>query len=242
MTMVEHLRELRSRLVFSALAFVTISVIVFFFYDPIEEFLRQPLCGLPKDLLGTQGCELSTLKVTGGFSFRIKLTSLLGLALTSPVWLYQLYAFVVPALTPKEKRYSLPFILSSVALFLLGSAFAYLTLPKGLEFLLRLGGEDINPLLGAEEYLNFVGLILLAFGVTFELPLILIFLGLVGVVSVDQLRAQRRLAFVLIFVLAAVVTPSQDPYTMTIMALPLYGFYELTIVILRRLTRNRPPA
>ena len=86
MTMVEHLRELRSRLVFSALAFVTISVIVFFFYDPIEEFLRQPLCGLPKDLLGTQGCELSTLKVTVGFSFRIKLTSLLGLALTSPVW------------------------------------------------------------------------------------------------------------------------------------------------------------
>ena len=242
MTVMEHLRELRTRIIISALAFIAISVIAFFFYSPLEEFLRSPLCDVPPDKLGPHGCELVFTKPTGGFQFRLKLTALVGLAATSPIWIYQIYAFVVPALTSKEKRYSIPFLASSIFLFLVGATFAYLTLPVGLRFLIELGGEGLVPLVDAESYLSFVGFLLLAFGLTFELPLLLVFLGLVGAITVEQLKQHRKTAFVSIFALAAVVTPSQDPYTMTIMAVPLYLLYELTIIILRTVMRRRSPA
>ena len=234
-----HLRELRTRIVISALAFILISVVAFFFYDPIQTFLRTPLCDVPRDRLGPQGCDLVFTKPTGGFQFRLKLTALVGLAVTSPIWIYQIYSFVVPALTSKEKRYSIPFLASSILLFAVGATFAYLTLPVGLRFLIELGGEGLVPLVDAESYLSFVGFLLLAFGLTFEIPLLLVFLGLVGAVSVEQLRQHRKMAFVSTFVLAAIVTPSQDPYTMTIMAVPLYLLYELTIIILRTVMRRR---
>ena len=240
MTIVDHLSELRNRIMVSLVAFVVVSSIAFAFYGPIEEFFRAPLCEVPRHLLGPQGCTLIFTKVTEGFQFRLKLTALVGLALTSPVWIYQLYAFIVPALTAKEKRYSLPFVFSSIALFVVGSVFAYATLPTGVSFLIRLAGEGLTGFFSAESYLNFVGLVILAFGVTFQLPLVLIFLGLVGAVTVEQLRTHRKVAVVAIFALAALVTPSQDPYTMSILALPLYGLYEITILILARVMKNRP--
>ena len=162
--------------------------------------------------------------------------------MSSPIWLYQVYAFIVPALTRKERSYALPFLLSAVTLFLIGAALAYLTLPTGLNVLFELGGDSVRPLIGAEEYLDFVGFLFLGFGIMFELPLLLVFLGLAGVITTQQLRKQRRLAFVLIFVLAAVVTPSQDPYTMSALAIPLYGLYELTILIVALITRRRRKA
>jgi sec-independent protein translocase protein TatC len=242
MTVVDHLSELRSRIMVSLVAFVVISSVVFVYYEPIQDFFRAPLCSVPRDLLGPQGCQLIFTKPTEGFQFRLKLTALIGLALASPVWIYELYAFIVPALTPKEKRYSVPFVFSSVLLFALGSVFAYLTLPTGVSFLIRLAGEGLIGFFSAEAYLNFVGLVILAFGVTFQLPLVLIFLGLIGAVTVEGLRAQRKIAVVAIFALAAIVTPSQDPYTMSILALPLYGLYELTILILARVMKNRTPS
>jgi sec-independent protein translocase protein TatC len=239
MTIMEHLGELRSRLIFSLVAFLVISVVAFSFYEPMLEFLLRPYCALPDRLQGPQGCALVVSKPQGGFFFRLKLTALMGIALSSPVWLYQIYAFVLPALTPKEKRYSTPFLLSSVALFALGAGLAYLTLPTGLRLLIGLAGSDVVFLIDAEQYLNFIGLMLLGFGLTFELPLVLIFLGLADVVTVEQLREQRRTAIVVIAVLAAIVTPSQDPYTMLVLAVPLYGLYEITLFVLARLTRGR---
>jgi sec-independent protein translocase protein TatC len=238
MTVMEHLGELRSRIFKSLFAFVLISVVVFILYEPIAEFLRQPLCQ-NKELLGPQGCKLAAFKLTGGFNFRLKLTALVGIGLSSPVWLYQIWAYVVPALTRKEKKYSLPFILSAVFLFLVGATMAYLTLPTGVRVLISLGGESVSPILGAEEYLDFVGFLILGFGLMFEMPLVLIFLGLAGVITPRQLRKQRRVAVVIIFALAAVVTPSQDPYTMSVMAIPLYGLYEVTILIVSLLLRRR---
>jgi sec-independent protein translocase protein TatC len=249
MTVVGHLSELRSRLIKSVLAFVLISIGVFILYEPIADFLRQPLCD-NADRLGivelsqdgrpdSQSCDLIVTKPTGGFNFRLKLTALVGLALSSPIWLYQLYAFVVPGLTNRERKYAIPFLLSAILLFALGTALAYLTLPTGLNVLFTLGGESISPLIGAEEYLDFVGFLLLGFGVMFELPLVLVFLGLAGVVTAEHLRRQRRLAFVLIFVLSAIVTPSQDPYTMSALAIPLYALYELTILVVSALTKRR---
>jgi sec-independent protein translocase protein TatC len=156
--------------------------------------------------------------------------------------MYEIYAFVTPALTPKEKRYTLPFLFTAVTLFAVGTVIAYYAMPTGLRFLLAIGGEGLNPLLGAEEYLNFVGFMLLGFAVAFELPLVLFFLGLAGAVSIDQLKKQRRLAIVAIVALAAIVTPSQDPYTLLLLAAPLYLLYEATIIVLRVVKRRRAKA
>ena len=240
--MMEHLGELRNRLIVSGLAFVVLSVIAFIMYEPILALFKEPLCEVPPELLGNQGCELTFFKATGGFNFRLKLTALVGLAVASPVWMYEIYAFVTPALTPKEKRYTIPFLLTAVTLFALGAVLAYFAMPTGLRFLLRIGGEGLNPLLGAEEYLNFVGFMLLGFAVAFELPLVLFFLGLSGAVTIDQLKHQRRIAIVAIVALAAVVTPSQDPYTLMLLATPLYLLYEGTIILLRIIKRNKRKA
>lgn len=239
MTMLEHLSELRRRLTVSLLAFLMISAVAFVFYDRLLDFIRGPLCDVPPEMLGAQGCALVFRRVFGGFLFRLKLTALAGLVVAAPVWLYQIWAFVTPGLTVKEKRYAIPFGVMSLLLFAAGGVVAYLSLPLGIKILLDLAGEGLSPLLEAEEYLNFVGLMFLGFGVTFELPLILFFLGLAGVVTVEQLRRQRKAAVVVILVLSAIVTPSQDPYTMMILAVPLYLLYELTILILRLIMRRR---
>lgn len=241
MTMVEHLHELRRRLIFSLAAFVAISVVAFFFFEPILDTLLRPLCDLDPKLLGPQGCRLSGFGPTEPFIVRLKVTAMVGVVCSAPVWLYQVWAFVTPGLTPQEKKYALPFILSSIVLFLVGVFFAYMTLTPGLRFLIGLGEGLITPFFRADTYLNFVGLMFIGFGVAFELPLLLFFLGLAGVVTVEQLSGQRRAAFVIITAIAAVVTPSQDPYTMMIMAVPLYLLYELTILLLK-LVRKRQKA
>jgi sec-independent protein translocase protein TatC len=153
-----------------------------------------------------------------------------------------LWAYVVPALSNKERHYALPFLFSTIALLLVGAGFAYLTLPMGLSFLISIGGSDLVPLLAADTYLNFIGLLLIGFGVAFELPLLVFFLGLAGVIPVAQLRAKRRFAIVLVVGLAAVVTPSQDPYTMLALAVPLYLFYEGAIFALSVVDRRRAKA
>ena len=239
MSMVDHLRELRRRLIVSMLAFFAISVVAFIFYEPLLEFVRQPLCEVPPRLLGDQGCDLVFSRVFGGFLFRLKLTALAGVVLTSPVWLYQIWAFITPGLTVKEKKYAIPFAVSSFLLFAAGGTVAYLTMPTGIRILMQIAGDGLEPLLQAEEYLNFVGLMFLGFGLMFELPLILFFLGLAGIVTPEMLRSQRRLALVLIVALAALVTPSQDPYTLLVLAVPLYLLYELNIVVLRIIGRRR---
>ena len=239
MSLMEHLRELRKRLTYSFLAFILISIVAFFFYEPILEVIRRPLCNLDSRVLGPQGCDLIFTKVSGGFAFRLKVTSLVGIFLASPVWLYQAWAFINPGLTTKEKKYAIPFVLTSVTLFVAGGLVAYLTLPTGLRLLLTIGGDGLVAFLEADRYLNFVGLMTLGFGVMFELPIFLFFLGLVGVLSVQQLRKNRKIAVVVIAALAAVVTPSQDPYTLMALAIPLYLMYELAILALWFVGRRR---
>lgn len=239
MSMMEHLGELRSRLIRSVVVFVLISIVAFIFFDDISDFLLRPLCALPPERLGPNGCDLIITGALEPVSVRLKVTALTGIIVGAPFFLYQIWAFVVPGLTTKEKKYALPFIFSSGLFFFLGTVFAYLTLPKGLDFLLALGGDNFVPFFKAGDYLNFVGLVFIAFGVSFELPLFVFFLGLAGVVSVEQLRGFRRGAIVTITLLSAVVTPSQDPYTMLAMAVPLYLFYEGTILALSLIGRRK---
>lgn len=239
MTMLEHLGELRRRLIISAIAFLAVSVVAFTAFNTITDVLLRPLCQLPPERLGANGCRLVFTSALEPFQVRLKVTAMVGLVAASPIWLYQLWAFIVPGLTDKERKMAVPFVASSVLLFVGGVSFAYYTLPTGLRFLVGLGGENLEPFFTANEYLNFVGLVILVFGMTFELPLLLFFLGLIGVVTPAALKHHRRGAIVGIALLAALVTPSQDPYTMLVMALPLYLLYEAVIVALSLVERRR---
>lgn len=239
MTMMDHLGELRSRLIRSLIAFLVVSIVAFIYFDPITDFLLRPLCSLPADRLGANGCRLVFTSALEPFNVRLKVTAITGIVAASPIWLYQLWAFVVPGLNENERKLALPFVGSSLLLFGGGVTFAYLTLPTGLRFLIGLGGENLSPFFTANEYLNFVGLVIIVFGLTFELPLLLFFLGLIGVVTPEALRGFRRGAIVGTALLAAVVTPSQDPYTMLVMAAPLYLLYEAVIAGLTLINRRR---
>lgn len=239
MPVVEHLTELRRRIVICIVSFVVLSVVLYVFFVPIMQFLLRPLCSIDPERLGPLGCKLAFNGVMEAFMTRLKVTAMVGIVASSPLWLYQLWAYIVPALTDKERHYAMPFLFSTIALVILGSAAAYYSMPLGLNFLVQVGGPDLVPFLRAETYLDFVGLLLIGFSVAFEVPLVIFFLGLIGVVSVDQLRRRRKIALVATVALAAVVTPSQDPYTMLMLAVPLYLFYEVTIVLLSIVLRRK---
>jgi len=229
MPLVEHLRELRNRLAKGLLAVTVGIVAAFFFWEPILELLSEPYC----EAVQNGSCELYAFGPLEQFAIRLKVSSMAGILLSSPLWLYQLGAFITPALHRKEKRYAGAFLLAALLFFLAGNVVAYLTLSKGLQFLLTVGGEGIVTLTSVKSYLNFVSLTLLAFGIAFLFPVVIVFLNVVGVLSAVRLRAWRRGMIVGIAAAAAVLTPSTDPYSFLAMAVPLYVLYEVCIVIAR---------
>lgn len=243
MTLFEHLAELRSRLFKASLSLViaftlTVSVL----YDPIFRILTKPYCNLPPDLRGGNAsgdCTLITLGVAEPFLLRLRISLICAVLIAAPFWLYQLWAFITPGLHAKEKKFAVPFVLTSTFLFALGSVFAYLTLDRGLNFLLGFGGEQLTTFLQADKYLNYVIFVLLAFGMSFQFPLLLVFLELVGVVDDVKLRRWRRGMIFGIAVFTAVITPSQDPFTFAAMALPMYAFYEVVVIYARIRGRKR---
>ncbi|HEU0132067.1 MAG TPA: twin-arginine translocase subunit TatC [Mycobacteriales bacterium] len=244
MTLVEHLTELRNRLVKSALAIALGVIVAYLFFPRIFEFLQHPYCALPADKrLGGDDCRLIVTGVLDQFVVRMKVSLIAGCTLSSPVWLWQLWAFVTPGLHPRERKWALPFVVSSLALFAAGAAFSYYTLQNGLSFLLGIGGNGVTSLLTVDKYLSFVTLMLLAFGVSFEFPILMIFLNIVGVTPTDKLRKWRRGMWFGLSVFAAVITPSQDPITFLLMWVPLCAFYEVVIVFgrLRDRVRRRHP-
>ena len=228
MSIVEHLTELRTRLIVSAVAVGVGGVLAFVFYNRILDFLIQPYCDtLPPG----KPCTLFITDPLEGFATRLKVATWGGFLLASPIVLFQFWRFVTPGLNPNEKRYAVPFVASSVTLFCLGALLARYTFPRALDFLLAVGGEDLEAILSPSKYLRLVILIALAFGVAFLFPVLLVFLQLAGVLTSRRLQAWRRPAIVSIFVVAAVITPSQDPYSLLAMAGPMYLFYEASIVI-----------
>lgn len=240
MTLTEHLAELRSRLIRSALAVVAGMMVVLAFYEPVLDFLRQPydsLCERRPDLV--KNCDFFTLGPLEGFNARLRISLYGGLILALPVVLWQIWRFVVPALHAKEKKYAIPFVLSSVVLFAVGGFFAYFTLDKGLEWLISWSGSDVQQAFQISKYVSFVGLMMAAFGVGFEFPVLLVFLQLVGVLRPRQLVEGWRVALMLIVVLAAVITPSGDPITLALLSVPLAVFYFLAILIGYLATRGR---
>ena len=233
MTVVEHLSELRRRLVICIIAVLITGSIMFVLSTDVISFLvtfYKDATGRPK----------GTLIFTGpldAFATRLKIATYGGIVLASPVWLFQLWRFITPGLNPKEKKYAIPFVLSSIFLFVLGGCVALLTLEPALNFLLQIGGSDVQPLLTYDKYVSLVALMIVAFGLSFEFPVILMFLLLARVLNTQQLRAWRRYAGVIIVAFAALITPSQDPYSLFAMAVPMYIFYEACIIIGRFLKR-----
>jgi sec-independent protein translocase protein TatC len=233
MTVFEHLGELRRRLIVAIVAIVVAGTVVFILAPDIISFL------VTFYEEATEG-ERDALIFTGpldAFATRLKIATYGGIVLASPVWLFQLWRFITPGLNPSEKKYAIPFVISSIILFILGGVVALLTLEPALSFLLDIGGSDLQPLLTADKYVSLVALMIVAFGLSFEFPVVLVFLVIARVLTTRQLRSWRRYAAVIIVAFAALITPSQDPYSLLAMAVPMYIFYEMSILIGRFLKR-----
>jgi len=233
MTVVEHLTELRRRIIISLIAVTLAAIVCFIFSESIIKFFVTYY----KDATQGQKTQLIFLGPLDAFLTRIKVATYGGIVLALPIWLWELWRFITPGLNPNEKRYAIPFILTSIVLFAFGALIALLTLPKALEFLLDIGGSQLRPELTADKYLSLVSLMIVAFGVAFEFPVVLVFLLLARVLTTRQLRRWRRPAILVIVIFAAVITPSQDPYSLFAMAIPMYIFYEASIIIGRVLKR-----
>jgi sec-independent protein translocase protein TatC len=230
MSILEHIAELRDRLVRALLGLLVTTIAAFvWLYNPLLHFLTRAYCQIPLKYLppGTtpNNCRLLVLGPLGGFSARIRVALTAGLVLAMPYIAFQLWRFITPGLKPNEKRYAIPFSLTSTILFAMGVGVAFWTLPKALGFLVAIGGDSFAFFLQADQYLRFVLFMGLAFGLTFEFPLVLVFLSMVGLLSSGAMFRAWRPAVAVIIVVAAVVTPSQDPISLFAMAIPMWIFY-----------------
>jgi sec-independent protein translocase protein TatC len=237
MTLVEHLEELRYRIFVCVGAYVVMVIVAYFVYKPILSFMLHPLKDAGKvgsiPVVDAQGKPI--VFVTGiatGFILRLKTSAFAGVVFALPVFLYQLWRFITPGLQPKERKFAIPFVVAAVALFALGGYIAFLLLPIGIHWLLGFVAPA-RPLIHLTEYMSFVFLMILAFGISFEFPLLLVSLAGVGVLTSEQLGKARRGAILGAFIIAAVATPSQDPISQVVMAVPLYILYELSILVIR---------
>ncbi len=243
MPILEHVAELRSRLVKSCLALAVTTVAAFaFLYDPVIRFLLHSYCELPaRTRIATAGggCRLAALSPLEPLGIRLRVSLTVGLLLAMPVIAYQLWRFITPGLKPSERRFAIPFALASTVLFVGGVWVAFFTLPKAIGFLVGLAGPGVATLFTADRYLRFVLFMGLAFGLTFEFPLVLVFLSMVGALSSRAMLRAWRPAVAVIIVVAAVVTPSQDPISLFAMAIPMWLFYFAAAGVARFLIEPR---
>lgn len=232
MSLAEHLGELRRRLILSALAVVVTTVVAFVFHAHILHVLTKPYCSLPPSYRALDNrCTLVVTGVLDPFTVTLRLSLYAGILFAAPVWLWQLWRFVTPGLYQHERRWALSFVASSVGLLALGGVFAYLTLSKGLRFLLGFATGGIASLLSFDSYLSYVVAMVLVFAVSFEFPLLVVMLNAVGVLSHQRLRRWTRGIVFGVFLFAAVATPSQDPFTMLALAVPMSLLFGLALVV-----------
>lgn len=237
MSLMEHLEELRRRLFKVVIAYAVCCVAAWFLYSRLLQVLIEPLSRLPIADQILQDGQLIYTAPTEALFIRLKVTAFAGLVFALPVILWQLWRFVTPGLHSHERRYALPFVFVSLILFGLGVATAFVTLPKALEVLATFAGTELVLLPRASDYLSFVLVLIAAFGFTFEFPIILLGLTLAGVLSTDKLRRARKMAWIIMLIVAAIVTPTQDPITLMFMAVPLALLYEGTILVARLMKR-----
>jgi sec-independent protein translocase protein TatC len=221
MPLFDHLRELRNRVVKMALALIAGMIVGFVYFNPVWHFIERPLCRVT--IRGYTGCEklgVNQLALNGpldAFYLRVKVALIVGVILSSPVWLYQLWSFVAPGLHAREKRWGYIFVGTSVPLFLIGNVLAYLSLGRSMHYLLDLTPSGVSNIIQVDLYMGFVMTIMLAFGIAFELPLLIIMLNLAGILTHERFRKWRRMLIFGTFLIAGVANPSPDPITMLIL-------------------------
>ena len=235
MSLVEHLEELRTRLFISAVAVVITSIVAFIFWQPILTFLTSPLPAA-SNVLTNPKTHQPMLAVTGvgeGFSTVLKISVGVGIALATPIWLYQLWGFIAPALTRREKKYALPFTFIGSSLFIVGLSVGFIVLRFPINWLISFGQSHFQEIITADNYFSFVMFFLLAFGLTFELPLVLTFLAMVGVVSSSWLAQRRAYILVGLWIASCFITPGADPYSPVILGVSFTVLYFLSEILIR---------
>jgi len=241
MTLMEHLSELRSRIIRSVLAVVVAGLVMWFVYPHIVTVLLHLLqSSCPSDA----ECRVMATSPIQALSTRMTVCAYGGVGLALPFLLWQLWQFITPGLYSKERRMAGPFVVSSFVLFLLGAALAWITLPKAIYFLARLGGQ-VDQFYAVNEYTSFVVKTAVGFGIGFQFPVLLVFMQLVGIIDYHQLARWRRHAFVVIIVGAAIITPGGDMFSLVALAVPMYLLYEVSIIFgwaRRRRARRRERA
>lgn len=228
MTLVEHLDELRRRIIVVAIAILLGAIVGFFAAEPLSALLRAPL---PED------ATLIQLTVGEAFGIQIQLALMTGVALAMPVILYQAWAFVTPGLTRSERRLVWPLLGAAIVLFAGGLVLGYLLIPVAIDFLLGFSLPGVPPTLALGEYFGFVSTLLLAFGLALEFPVVMFLLARLGILSYAFLARRRREAVVLIVLLAVVITPGDILVSSIALAVVMYGLFELTLQLIR-LTRR----
>jgi sec-independent protein translocase protein TatC len=232
MSLMGHLGELRNRLIKALVAVGAGTIIAFTVNEQILEFLVEPYRVIDPE------AQLAFFRPTEAFSLVMRLSLWGGTILASPVIFYQLWRFVAPALTRREKRWIVPLIAVLVVLFGSGLAVGYWSLGRGLNFLFDFGGDSLVPIIGGDEYLKFAMRFLLAFGLSFCFPVFVFAAAAAHVVDSRQLRKARRWAAVIILVVAAVITPTGDPLTLLLLSVPMYLLYEIAILAVRFFLRR----
>jgi sec-independent protein translocase protein TatC len=232
MTVIEHLEELRRVLIVSLIAWGVATIIGFI----VSGFVLEIVLGPVKHVLGP-GHPLYFTAPIDKFFLYFKVGLFTGFILASPVILWQVWTFVAPGLHRNERRFALGFVASAVALFALGIGFAFFAMPIALRFLIGIGTSEIQYLPIASSYINFVLILIVIFGVTFELPLAMTLLGLAGIVSAGSLSRNRFKFWIGIFAGANMVTPGIDPFTPTLLTVPLIILFEASILVIRALRR-----
>lgn len=222
-TILGHLEDLRRALLISLIAIVVVAIVAFYYSDHLLEFIQKPLSAL--------GLKLVFIGVTEGFFIKLKLAFLAGLIGAFPVVAWEIWSFVVPALYPHERKYVLILFPLIIILFVAGVLFAYFTVLKLVLAFLIYVAEGLEPMLTVDKYVSFVLAFTIPFGLVFELPVIVYFLTRIGILTPDKLSRNRKYALLVIFILAAALTPGPDPISQCLMAVPVYLLYEVSILV-----------
>jgi sec-independent protein translocase protein TatC len=240
MPLMGHLRELRSRLTRAVLAILLGTIVAWIAYEPILDFLTQPYNDI-RPLLADRGIETDIVitGIGGAFQFQLKISLVVGILVSSPLWLWQIWAFVLPAMHRNEKRWALLLTATGAPLFVAGAGLAYVVLPKAMDVLIGFVPDGFGSLVTGAEYFDFIIRMMLVFGVAAEIPLIVVILNRIGAVSAVQLANARPWTIIGIFVFAAIATPTTDPLTMLFLAAPMVVLYLVSEVIAKLTDRKR---
>jgi sec-independent protein translocase protein TatC len=241
MTLGDHLRELRYRLIVCCASVIVLMIPAWFLYPWLIELLNAPYCRALVSANADADCNFLVINLLDPFSLRLKVAGYGGLFLAMPVIMWQIWRFIAPGLYRRERRYASLFTGTSLLLFIAGAVLAYFTLTQAVDFLVRVGGTDIDIRSGPVEFVRLSMFMMLAFGLGFELPVLLVSLQLIGVVTPQQLAKYRRHTILGVVVLAAAITPSGDPFTLAALSVPMYLFYEISLLIGRLVVRRREP-